>query len=181
MTRREFCSLAEQHGLQADLIHDKHVRLKLDRDHILRVSLARANGAGVYGTWGVPAFPHAKRGVLIPCVLHGTLDFTDPMDPIEAMATQPPAKRAAYTWACKREWLYGRYQYLSGRCSYCGKRTPFKKVTLDHMTPLAKGGQDEPGNWAVSCSSCNFEKGDLTVEEYLASRGVASFTLLEMK
>ena len=178
MTRREFVQLAEQHGLQADLIHDKHVRLKLDRERILRVSLARSTGAGVYGTWGVPAFPHAKRGVLIPCVLHGTLDFTDPMDPIEALCSQLSAKIPAYSWTCKREWLFARYQLQSGRCSYCGQRISFKIATLDHMTPLTMYGQDEPGNWALSCATCNVDKGDLTVEEYRASRGVPSFPLL---
>lgn len=182
MKRREFCDLAESFGLQANPIHGENVRLKLDRDHVLRVSLSR-NGSGVYGAYGVPAFPHATTGVLIPCVLHGLVDFTVPMDPIEALKPRlgPPVRTVVYDWTARREWVYASYQKLGGRCAYCGKRAPFKDVTLDHMTPYAQQGADEPANWAVSCKTCNFAKGGRTVEEYRASLGVPSFPLLEIR
>lgn len=50
----------------------------------------------------------------------------------------------------------------AGVCQLCGKRTPFDKGTVDHITPHSKGGLTiiENGQW--SCFSCNIEKSDKT-------------------
>lgn len=37
--------------------------------------------------------------------------------------------------------------------------------TLDHLLPKARGGPDWDINLVVSCSPCNNQKGDKTVEE----------------
>jgi len=33
-------------------------------------------------------------------------------------------------------------------------------MSVDHIVALSKGGSDEEENWAVSCRSCNCEKGN---------------------
>ena len=46
-----------------------------------------------------------------------------------------------------------------GICYYCGKKFPPKKLTLDHIVPLARGGKTTPGNVVPACLSCNKNKG----------------------
>ena len=41
-------------------------------------------------------------------------------------------------------------------CKPCGSTT---NLTLDHIIPVAKGGEDSPGNMQVLCRSCNSKKG----------------------
>lgn len=50
------------------------------------------------------------------------------------------------------------------RCEYCHApeaifNVPFE---VDHITPLAKGGSDEPSNWALACRACNLRKSAAT-------------------
>ena len=43
-----------------------------------------------------------------------------------------------------------------GRCMYC----PRPATTVDHLRPLARGGQHEPANLVPACASCNASKCD---------------------
>ena len=42
------------------------------------------------------------------------------------------------------------------RCVYCGKKS--KKLTRDHLTPLAHGGSHTKSNILPSCGTCNRKK-----------------------
>jgi 5-methylcytosine-specific restriction endonuclease McrA len=52
-------------------------------------------------------------------------------------------------------------------CAYCGEET---KLTLEHLTPLSRGGKTEVGNIVPACSPCNSSKRARTVEEFLPER-----------
>lgn len=55
------------------------------------------------------------------------------------------------------------------RCWYCGRRFRKKtgvKPTMDHQRPRSKGGDSHVDNLVYACADCNFDKADLTVEEY---------------
>jgi 5-methylcytosine-specific restriction endonuclease McrA len=41
-------------------------------------------------------------------------------------------------------------------CAYCGKKS--KKLTMDHITPLIKGGSHTASNIVPACKSCNSKK-----------------------
>jgi len=41
---------------------------------------------------------------------------------------------------------------------------------LDHKLPRVRGGKNEIGNLALSCTTCNCEKNDRTPEEYYEYR-----------
>lgn len=43
-------------------------------------------------------------------------------------------------------------------CRYCGATAPEAKLTVDHVTPTALGGGDEPANLVTACSDCNSGK-----------------------
>jgi HNH endonuclease len=51
-------------------------------------------------------------------------------------------------------------------CDFCRRPLTFKKSTVDHATPVSRGGMDTPENWLLACRRCNESKGDDTVEEY---------------
>lgn len=70
------------------------------------------------------------------------------------------------------------YAEQNGLCVYCQKPTllpedaptPGSRVaTLEHRTPLARGGTNERDNLAVACNPCNHAKGDLTEAEFIAN------------
>lgn len=44
------------------------------------------------------------------------------------------------------------------RCAYCGKKS--KKLTVDHIIPLVKGGTNTIDNVAPACGKCNSSKRD---------------------
>lgn len=40
-------------------------------------------------------------------------------------------------------------------CRYCGATAPDVKLTVDHVTPVALGGDDKPSNLVTACDACN--------------------------
>ena len=48
------------------------------------------------------------------------------------------------------------------RCQYCGIST---NLTIDHIIPKSKGGEDSWENLTAACIKCNNKKGDRTPEE----------------
>ena len=51
----------------------------------------------------------------------------------------------------------------SNKCQYCG--TSKLPLTLDHILPKVKGGQDSWENLITACKPCNQKKGDRSPEE----------------
>jgi 5-methylcytosine-specific restriction endonuclease McrA len=49
------------------------------------------------------------------------------------------------------------------RCQYCGRAD--LTLTVDHIHPKAKGGEDTWENLVAACVDCNNRKGDRTPEE----------------
>ena len=58
-----------------------------------------------------------------------------------------------------RSLIYKRDDY---QCQYCGSREK-SKLTIDHVTPRSKGGQDTWDNLVACCTFCNVKKGSKTV------------------
>lgn len=54
-----------------------------------------------------------------------------------------------------------RYEVLrrdNHTCRYCGAAAPDATLTVDHVTPVALGGTDEPSNLVAACRDCNAGK-----------------------
>ncbi len=47
-------------------------------------------------------------------------------------------------------------------CQYCGKKSD---LTIDHVIPRSKGGQDRWNNVVVACLKCNVGKGSKSLKE----------------
>ena len=54
------------------------------------------------------------------------------------------------------------YKRDKNSCQYCGATT---RLTIDHVIPKSKGGQDTWENLVVACSSCNVKKSDKLLEQ----------------
>lgn len=60
-----------------------------------------------------------------------------------------------------REWI--RERENPNQCIYCGAE---RRLTVDHMIPLSRGGPDHPDNAVWVCSHCNSSKGDKRLYEF---------------
>lgn len=54
---------------------------------------------------------------------------------------------------------------LQDRCGYCGEDLD-DGSEIDHITPVSRGGSNDPSNLTLCCLSCNRTKGDKTLSEY---------------
>ena len=62
--------------------------------------------------------------------------------------------------------LYGKQR---GHCAGCDVHFPYRNLTVDHVIPTSKGGQDIDENKQLLCQSCNSMKGNrMTTDELKA-------------
>ncbi len=59
------------------------------------------------------------------------------------------------------------YNKNKGRCAICGKFVPYDVFTVDHIIPLAKGGNNELNNLQCTCRTCNLIKQDILPEDLM--------------
>ena len=62
----------------------------------------------------------------------------------------------------KRLRIYMRDKF---RCQYCGEKKPAGELTLDHILPRSRGGDNSPVNVVTACMACNNRKSDRTPAE----------------
>lgn len=60
------------------------------------------------------------------------------------------------------------YEKQNGLCAYCGRRRSRKRMTIDHIIPLSKGGTDDMDNLQCTCKMCNYLKEDMMPHEFTA-------------
>lgn len=68
-------------------------------------------------------------------------------------------ERARRMRTAPRMFVFRRDGY---RCVYCGSNND---LTLDHLTPFSRGGDESPENLVTCCRSCNSRKGARTPQE----------------
>ena len=64
-------------------------------------------------------------------------------------------------------------------CQYCGRRPPDVTLQIDHIQPIAEGGDNEPMNLITACAACNAGKGKKLLEQ--PQRPDADLAWLEMQ
>jgi 5-methylcytosine-specific restriction endonuclease McrA len=62
----------------------------------------------------------------------------------------------------KRLRIYMRDKF---RCQYCGDKRAATELTLDHILPRSRGGDNSPVNIVTACVACNNRKSDRTPAE----------------
>lgn len=74
------------------------------------------------------------------------------------------------------------------RCAYCGRPVskkagmpgtvprdePVRPFTMDHIIPKADCGSWNPRCLLPACDICNFDRGDMPLDEFIASLGDAA-------
>lgn len=63
-----------------------------------------------------------------------------------------------------REYLMEKYGHT---CQYCGGASGDKVLEWEHMRPKSRGGSDSVKNACLACHTCNKDKDDRTLSEYL--------------
>ena len=66
----------------------------------------------------------------------------------------------------RKKRVFAQYRF---ECLYCSSKDD---LTLEHLTPIVKGGTAAMENLAVSCYDCNREKGEMTHEEYCSAYSI---------
>ncbi len=56
----------------------------------------------------------------------------------------------------------GVYRRDGHKCQYCGST---RSLTLDHVLPKSKGGEDTWENLVTCCFPCNIKKGNILLEQ----------------
>jgi 5-methylcytosine-specific restriction endonuclease McrA len=70
----------------------------------------------------------------------------------------------------KRDRIFERDDF---RCVYCGKRFGADELSVDHVEPRVRGGDQSSGNLVTACKGCNTLKGHRRVSEFLRDDLVA--------
>ena len=66
----------------------------------------------------------------------------------------------------RRKRVFAQYRF---QCLYCSSK---ENLTLEHLTPIVKGGTADMANLAVSCYDCNYKKGQMTHEEFCVAYSI---------
>ncbi len=68
-------------------------------------------------------------------------------------------------------------EQFGGYCAYCLRHeSDCGKLSIDHMTPLSKGGGNDADNLIPACKPCNSSKNKKSLLEYLAFRAGNALT-----
>lgn len=70
-------------------------------------------------------------------------------------------RRKSYKFA--KDWLFNTQK---GVCAYCKAVLNKQNATVDHATPLSRGGYNKRSNYVLACKKCNFDKGTKTKSEF---------------
>lgn len=60
-----------------------------------------------------------------------------------------------------------RAKLAEGKCHYCGGEFAPVELTMDHVVPVARGGESTRGNVVPCCRECNRRKKCLTPAEII--------------
>jgi 5-methylcytosine-specific restriction enzyme A len=75
----------------------------------------------------------------------------DNVDPVRIKRERDKSRKLK-----KSHWWHN--QINQGICYYCQKKFPSSQLTMDHIVPLARGGQSRRGNIVPACKDCNCNK-----------------------
>ena len=94
-------------------------------------------------------------------VLHSAHDEF-PVPSVIRRRTYINVRRRREQSGMKRLRIYMRDKF---RCQYCGDKKGTGELTLDHILPRSRGGDNSPLNVVTACVTCNNRKANRTPEE----------------
>jgi HNH endonuclease len=88
----------------------------------------------------------------------------------EAVEPKPDVKDSDVDFYNVRENRIKVYERDEYKCKYCGKQLTRFTATLDHVTPVAEGGDNSFENLLTACLDCNSRKNKRPVGDFLAEQ-----------
>jgi 5-methylcytosine-specific restriction enzyme A len=88
------------------------------------------------------------------------------MEPFSIDLDEDQIKRERRKARELRESQWWKRRAAKGSCYWCGRPTPAKELTMDHVVPLSRGGKTTKGNVVPSCKECNNNKKQLLPMEW---------------
>ncbi|CAN5694882.1 hypothetical protein BH23GEM11_BH23GEM11_19230 [soil metagenome] len=76
----------------------------------------------------------------------------------------------------KRSDVFARDEFT---CTYCGRAAPEIELSVDHVEPRMRGGDNSAGNLVTACVACNRAKGGRAAWDYLSTRAEERARFLE--
>ena len=67
----------------------------------------------------------------------------------------------------KRLWRRAIKEHFGQTCVYCGKSYDINELTIDHVQPRKRGGEDLDSNCVCACSTCNQRKGSTNWQDWM--------------
>jgi len=118
----------------------------------------------------------ARDGTLYRVLLPEEIEFCRQAREVRAAALPSPAIDEAreadyYNVRENRVKVYERDNY---HCRYCQKQLTRFTATLDHVQPVAEGGDNSFGNLVTACLDCNSRKNVRPLGDFLAERVVVT-------
>ena len=90
------------------------------------------------------------------------------MDPFAYNLSEKDIKRERNRAREMRSSKWWKRKCDKGLCHYCGRSFPPKELTMDHIVPIARGGNTTKGNVVPCCKECNNQKKQLLPMELQA-------------
>ncbi len=104
------------------------------------------------------------RGVCRACIRANTRrHYYQNPEKLKARVAKSQSLRTTKCWSGSEQ-LATLLKKQKGKCGYCGKQ--MSSPTVDHKTPVSKGGTDAIENLIAACGPCNSRKRDKTDKEY---------------
>jgi hypothetical protein len=108
--------------------------------------------------------------VLIPDEIETCCKSRAERQPTEPASGVRPSDIDYYNVRENRIKVYERDEY---KCRYCGKQLTRFTCTLDHVKPVAEGGDNSFENIVTACLDCNSRKNGRAVGDFLAGQGAS--------
>ena len=61
----------------------------------------------------------------------------------------------------------GLYEKSNGRCAICGKKLSIEEMTVDHIKPMAAGGNNDMENYSAAVRHATLSRGTCYRENFI--------------
>ena len=86
------------------------------------------------------------------------------------LSMEEKQKRKKFSYAEKHSIL----EKTGYRCAHCGKSLDEHTLTIEHIFPVSKGGENNEFNLVALCEDCNFDKSNFT---YISGKLYCQFSI----
>lgn len=89
-------------------------------------------------------------------------------EPYISTVTEEELRRERARARALRASPWWKRRIAAGRCHYCGRQVGARRLSMDHVVPLIRGGRSRRGNVVPACKECNAKKKALLPVEWEA-------------